>query len=742
MSASEGSVPVDLRPKRQRGVDRGRTLRNRQLKSGKAESGVVGRSSEAPVAPVEGDLADDATSSAEARACAVGSPEPHSCASTKGQAHLSQASCASLGLVPAEPSAHQPPPCQSSPPSGGDAAPLRPSDGRFCNSRPARRSSAMPKAFRAFSASQFLYDKKRFASLEVALASGPGCIDLFSGSRNLPRSLVRAGFPWVLCFDVAHTPDDLLSRSVRGRVEGLIRHGCALVLTAGPVCASFSRAVTPPCRTAEFPLGVPWCIDLQRAKCLHGNSFAWWCARLARLCRKHSVLYAIENPATSWIWKQRCWFRRGEYWSDFVVDYCVFKTPWRRRTRFRTSCCLGGWQFNCSCGRPHLQLRGYNKAKRMSWTLYAQPYPRGLCNLLSAAFASDCGLHPERARLDVASCARCLGTRIGEAVRPGPRGARSRRHGRLGDVQLVTPATAALQQRFWLAFCTWLLSAIGIGDVAELLVCPPLFVEALRLYGQELFSSGTPLHYYRQLLAFVSKEFLSVKPFLGAAWNAVTRWEHLEPLTHQPPLPEPILLAMVSLPLPPKILCWAALTALCFYGIARIGEPLHATRADLLTPGDLLSERLCVYLVVRRPKTRGSGAKVQHISLHEPLVIELVSAVFEPLPKEALLYPGSPAAYRRRWDALLKDLGIDRALKLTPGPLRGGGAVTAHQKGLPIADLQWAMRLQHQTTLGYYLQEVAAASVLPSFSHEARENVQAAGKFFPFLVAALRPGAH
>ena len=350
-----------------------------------------------------------------------------------------------------------------------------------------------PRALRAFASSQFLFDKKRFSSLDAALASGPGCIDLFSGSRNLPRSLVRAGFPWVLCFDVAHSPDeDLLSRPVRARVEGLIRHGYALVLTAGPVCASFSRAVTPPCRTTEHPLGVPWCSELQRAKCDQGNSFAWWVARLARLCERYNVLYIIENPATSWLWKQSCWSRRSGVWTDFVVDYCVFKTPWRKRTRFRTSSCLGGWQFNCNCGKPHLQLRGYNKAKHMSWTLCAQPYPRGLCNLLSGALASDCGLHPKRARLDIASCAKCLGARIGEAVRPGPRAARHSRAGRLDDVQLVTPATAALQQRFWTAFSAWLLSAIGVGEIAELLVCPPLFVEALRLYGQELFSSGAP----------------------------------------------------------------------------------------------------------------------------------------------------------------------------------------------------------------------------------------------------------
>ena len=123
------------------------------------------------------------------------------------------------------------------PPPAGDGPRSCPSGGQFCNLRPFRRACERPRALRAFASSQFLFDKKRFSSLDAALASGPGCIDLFSGSRNLPRSLVRAGFPWVLCFDVAHSPDeDLLSRPIRARVEGLIRHGFALVLTAGPVC--------------------------------------------------------------------------------------------------------------------------------------------------------------------------------------------------------------------------------------------------------------------------------------------------------------------------------------------------------------------------------------------------------------------------------------------------------------------------------------------------------------------------
>ena len=108
--------------------------------------------------------------------------------------------------------------------------------------------------------------------------------------------------PFVLILPyLAHSPsEDLLSRVVQGSIEDLVSHGCARVLAAGPVCGSFSRAVTPPCRSLEFPAGVPWCSELQQLKCQQGNAFGIWCAKLCQLCDKHDVIYIIENPATSW----------------------------------------------------------------------------------------------------------------------------------------------------------------------------------------------------------------------------------------------------------------------------------------------------------------------------------------------------------------------------------------------------------------------------------------------------------
>ena len=134
------------------------------------------------------------------------------------------------------------------------------------------------------------------------------------------------------------------------------------------------------------------------------------------------------------------------------------------------------------------------------------------------------------------------------------------------------------------------------------------------------------------------------------------------------------------------------------------------------------------YLLFREPKTRGRGARVQHVAID----LEPDHAAFiDTLKGSEPLFPGSPAVFRRRWDKLLSALEIPPRFRLTLGCLRGGGAYCRRR---PIADIQWTMRLQNQATLAYYLQEVSAESVLPKLSLRARENVQAAASLLPLLL--------
>ena len=70
---------------------------------------------------------------------------------------------------------------------------------------------------------------------------------------------------------------------------------------------------------------------------------------------------------------------------------------------------------------------------------------------------------------------------------------------------------------------------------------------------------------------------------------------------------------------------------------------------------------------------RGRG-KVQHLCVKETLIVKFLEAALASLSPEVPLYPGSPGAFRRRWDELLGCLGILRSAKLLPRSLHGGGA--------------------------------------------------------------------
>ena len=53
-----------------------------------------------------------------------------------------------------------------------------------------------------------------------------------------------------------------------------------------------------------------------------------------------------------------------------------------------------------------------------------------------------------------------------------------------------------------------------------------------------------------------------------------------------------------------------------------------------------------------------------------------------------------------------------------------------------MADIQWRMRLKHQSTLEYYLQEVGAISALNALGDTAARKIRAAAAIFPCIVAA------
>jgi hypothetical protein len=604
-------------------------------------------------------------------------------------------------------------------------------------------SEELRKVLKQFDASQFVLSKE-FSTLEEAFDAGPGILDLFAGSRGFSKACVKHAATWTLTFDLAHSEsENLLSPPLQEQLLFLIRSGAFLAMGAGPVCASasFSQAVTPACRTREHPEGVPWASELQQCKNRMENEMLDFVLQCVKACLSADVIFWVENPFLSWLWRQVGRLSWDEVLADARVgdldlDYCRFGTPWRKRTKFRTSTHLRGQRCFCLGNHEHVALRGRCKEKGLSFTKLAEPYPRGVCECLAWATLVDCGVLPERRKVDVSSCARSFSRRIGEAANPGPASyAASRPNIWLGDVELLEPATILLRSKIWRQFSCWFERTFdGAAPVDWLNASPGLFVQSLVAYGHFCFSDGVALHVFRQLLAHVQKLHPQIKVFMTPAWETVSKWEMQEPSKHRPPMPEPIMLAMVSLALAWKWERWSAITLACFYSVSRVGELLKVRRREILTPRDLLHNEPVIYIRFLAPKSRRRGAKVQYSAIEESAVVTFLCKVWDCLHPDDLLYSGSQGAYRSRWNALLARLQISSQHQLTPGGLRGGGAVCLHRRGLALTELMWKMRLQHAQTLGYYLQETAALSLLPSLPHRVRHRIQVLQTLFPHFI--------
>ena len=377
---------------------------------------------------------------------------------------------------------------------------------------------------------------------------------------------------------------------------------------------------------------------------------------------------------------------------------------------------------------------------KIPWTAVAEPYPRAFADLIGYAASSQVGWSSKK--LNIAGCCRGLTLRVGEASNPGPRVSRQPRGFSLETTPVQGSASVALGEKCWFAFTEWCKIAIT-GDPMMMFVQVPLFlVHAVRRYGDIEFMQGGSLLYYRHLVLAAQRRVPGAKQYIHIAWDLATRWEAVEPTTHRTPVPLVVVQAMISVAWNLGWKRWCGVTCLAFFGIARIGEVLNCRRSELLLPVDLMDDRNCAaFLLLRRSKTSfRQAAKVQHLKVNDPLAVRMLENIYSDFLPGVFLFHGSPSVYRRRWDIVLRLLHFDLGLKLTPGGLRGGGAIEEYRRGAAISDIQWRMRLKNVTTLEAYIQEVAALSVMTALSDQCVKHIKAASKLFRFLVPLTATG--
>jgi len=580
-----------------------------------------------------------------------------------------------------------------------------------------------------------------FFSSGVEAFHAPGALDLFSGTYGVAKQLLNFGAPWVLTFEWNRSSDEnLLDENVRNVIRKMFLFGCFLAMCAAPICASFSVAVTPPVRSSRFPRGIPGLRISMREKVAEGNSHNDFVFELVVTCEDEGNAYAVENPDTSWWWRQKKWRRWRHSGSDklFRCCFCRFGTAWRKGTRVATNTRLAGVRMMCTCKKPHVQLRGGHPTKKIPWTAVAQPYPWGFARLLALALCQKAGWCRTE-RLDVAGCSKSGSLRVGEADHPGPNRRKAPiRVGRLGEVQLVTAQTLALEAKQLEKFQRWCRETITNVDLSELFSAVPQFlVEALKTHAEWLFQNGGALSNLRHLLLAAQRWVPSARVFMAPAWEMVEKWESLCPVKHRTPVPETLVCAMCVLAWHMQWWSWVGATVLSFYGAGRLGEVLRCSREDLVLPGDVFEATGSpVFLRLRSFKSQmRQPARVQHMKVSNTSASRILTKIFGQLPLDAPLFNASAYQYRKRWNLLLEMLRIPKELGLTPGGLRGGAAVYHYKNGRPIADLMWLLRLRSQTTLESYLQEVGALNVFATLSAETRASVRSTAASFAFLDA-------
>ena len=346
-----------------------------------------------------------------------------------------------------------------------------------------------------FKRSQFVV-REGFSSLEEALEEGPGLLDLYSGKRGFARAFVEKGCPWALCFDLKHGEDeDLLEPNLQTTLKLLLGSSVFMAMSASPVCASFSTAITPPWRTKDWPRGRPGLTEVQREKIKLGHEQLAFTIELVEICLRCCIQFWVENPEQSWFWKidkNLSWEKilNDDKVGDFRVDQCCYGTPWRKRTRFRTSCHLRNQKQLCKCKGPHVTLRGRSKEHGMNFTKLAESYPRRLCAVLAAGMAWDCGLQSGRRHVSVSDCVFSNHKRVGEAKNPGPRRNQVTREGAIDDIQLLEPQTVRMRAKLWTAFSKWVDDNIGEGALDNMLEAPYVLVKLWKLRESSIRSWG------------------------------------------------------------------------------------------------------------------------------------------------------------------------------------------------------------------------------------------------------------
>ena len=325
---------------------------------------------------------------------------------------------------------------------------------------------------------------------------------------------------------------------------------------------------------------------------------------------------------------------------------------------------------------------------------------------------------------------------------PGPAGHTKHSWTPRGPLDLTVGFTTQTSQRMSTCvneFCSWLLSTLNIvfNDIAWDVTAAPL---AVRAYGMHLFSIGAPRYKFVYCVTGVQDVYPHLRPFLSSAWQVDRKWIQYEPGSCRPVISGPIMRAVCSLAIIWDWTSWLGITLLGFLGMLHPAEFIFLLRSDILLPSDTLVDERVLYIHIRQPKT-ARFARRQHCKVDDLIVLKFIEKVFGSLHASCRLFPYGVSAYRRRWDSIMARLGVPHSLPTrgcTPASLRGSGATHMYLSFDDLGKVQWRGRWAQLKTLEFYIQEVAAQTIVGKLDPLSRARVKTLNDFaLPLLQAFI-----
>ena len=341
-------------------------------------------------------------------------------------------------------------------------------------------------------------------------------------------------------------------------------------------------------------------------------------------------------------------------------------------------------------------------------------------------------------------CSVCGSTPVGRFSH-GDAARRASREGlELKQGRRVLETTSSIRQKLFDAYVGWLVDAGKDFDEIFMAKTPDLDLinEELCAFGRWLFHQGKPYYHFSELMNSITSRRPILRRSLQQAWDLAFMWGSFEPVEHHIAMPHQVLVALIA-----SAWCWgwsreAAIFALSFGALLRIGEVLQSRRGDVLMPEDVDFTVSYVLIRIKEPKTRFRAARHQASKVEQPDLISIIRLGFSGLRYDEPLWHLSGATLRARFVKLLEKLKLPSKAYQVPKPLtlasfRPGGATWLIAECEDVELVKRRGRWASYRVMECYLQEVMASTYLIDVPEEAKKMILQAVKIFPRLMVQV-----